>query len=86
MSSRDDIAVTVALSVLELSDSFARAALGFTGVNINDVLRRNHQRRLGLAEPDIGHDKRAVHFSEYGAKPEPRRVDGNFSGAGFHRA
>jgi hypothetical protein len=86
MSSRDDIAATVALSVLELSDSFARAALGFTGVNINGVLRRNHQRRLGLAEPDIDQDKRAVHFTEYGAKPEPRRVDGNFSGASFYRA
>ena len=85
VSSRDDVAVTVALSVLELSDSFARAARGFTGVDIDGILRKNHQRRLGLSGPDIGHDKQAVHYSDYGVKPEPLGADSNSIGASFRR-
>jgi len=85
MSSRDEISVTVALSILELADSFARAAEGFTGVDIEGVLRGNHQRRMGLSSPDLSTSKQAVHYTDYGTRPQPRSLDGS-SGASFRRA
>jgi hypothetical protein len=85
MSTRDEISATVALSILELADSFARVAKGFTGVDIEEVLRGNHYRRMGLSSPEHGTIKQAVHYTDYGAKFQPERPDSR-SGASFRRA
>jgi hypothetical protein len=85
IASHDEISVTVALSILELADSFAHAAEGFTGVDIEGVPRGNHQRRMGLSSPHLGTSKQAVHYTEYGTKSQPRSLDGSL-GASFRRA
>lgn len=76
ITSPADVALSVATSVVELSDVLARTAHAHTGTDVDWFLKRNHLRRMGIASsrpgtgaPKIGH----VEYAGRGPEWVPKR-------------